>query len=102
METPDSLKNPFAFKLTLTEADRVRHEARMSAERLEATRLELEYGRMVEKAAAHRLEGIRLEAASTPTIGQACLRAAAITASLAGTFLVVSVIANAVLPSPKE
>jgi hypothetical protein len=127
METPDNIfkKNP-AFK-NLTEEDKrrmrrqqeksfnlqldadrdrvrqaARHEAQMSADSLERVRLEIEHSRTLEKAAAHRLEGIRLEVASTPTIGQACLRAAAVTASIAGAFVAVSLIANVVLPSPKE
>lgn len=96
-----------AFEAQLSaDRDRVRqaarHEARMSADSLERVRLEIEHARTLEKAAAHRLEGIRLEVASTPTIGQACLRAAAVTASIAGAFVAVSLIANVMLPSPKE
>lgn len=98
---PAKSNNPFAFNLSLTEADRAASRERVAAHEVEAARLNLEAIKDMKSVEAMRLERLRFEAAETPTIGQAALRAAAITAAVTGTFVVASLIANVVLP-PKE
>jgi len=91
--------NPFTFKLNFTEADRAEHRERVASREEETARLNFEASKNMHAAEAMRLEGIRLEASATPTIGQAALRAAAITGAITGTFVIASLIANAVLPA---